>query len=369
MLKKILFISAGAAAFCLVTPPGAAFFFTRGLSGFYAFLLALLLTALFTPLAVKAALRFNLLDYPAARKIHTRPVPRTGGAAIFTAFLLASFVVCNFSKEVAGLLAGLAVVFFAGFHDDLKSNSAFYRLSAQVAASCILISAGVFIRIFSEFPGSLILNYLLTVFWVTGIINAVNFMDGLDGLAAGLGLISGAAIFAVVCGTNRPELSCLLLAFLGVCAGFLPFNFKPAKIFLGDAGSSVIGYLLAGFSVMGVWNTSSPVIGFILPVLVLSLPIFDMLLTTFSRIKNGSVSTVKEWLEFTGKDHFHHRLLNLGFSQKSAVFFLYGLNLILCLLAFAVSLISEREALLLFLGAVLLFSLLTSLIRAGRKIA
>ena len=368
MIKKILYFLAAASAIYLLLPNSGTWFYVNNLRSIYVLLLSFLLAVIFTPLAIKAAFRFNILDLPNKRKIHSKPIPRIGGLAIFLAFLIAVARNYHFPKEVIGLLSGLVLVFSVEFLDDIKSNSAFLRLGAQVVAVVFLIISGVYITVIPEFPGSIFLNYLLTIFWVVGIINAVNFLDGVDGLAAGLGIVSGLSFFSIIYMSGQFELSYLLIAFIGACAGFIIFNFKPAKIFLGDSGSSTIGFLLASFSIIGVWDQKNALIGSAMPVLVMGIPIFDMLYTTVSRIKNGSVTTVKEWIEFTGKDHFHHRLMHMGFSQKATVFFLYVLNIIFGLSALALTRSSEKEAMILLVQAVLIFGIIVVLMRVGRKI-
>src|SRR3989339_58990 len=368
MIKKILYFSAGAGALYLLMPFGGTWFYANNLRSIYVLLLAFLLAVIFTPLAIKVAFKFSILDIPNDRKIHLKPIPRIGGLAIFLAFLIAVGRNYHFPKEVIGLLSGLVLVFAAEFLDDIKSNSAFLRLGAQVVAVIILIISGVYITVIPEFPGSVFFDYLLTVFWVVGIINAVNFLDGVDGLAAGLGIVSGLGFFAIIYISGQLELSYLLLAFLGASIGFILFYFKPAIIFLGDSGSSTIGFLLASFSIIGVWDKNNVMIGVAMPVLIMGIPIFDMLYTTISRIKNGSVSTLREWIEFTGRDHFHHRLMHIGFSQKATVIFLYVLNLILGLSALALTRASEKEALLLLFQAVLIFGIIVVLMRVGRKV-
>ena len=370
MIKKILLFFPAAGALLLLLPAGADRFFNNGFSEAYFFLLPFLLAVFFTPFAARWGLKLKILDIPDARKIHLNPVPRTGGTVLFFAFLIAAGKIFYFPKEILGLLAGLIVVFLAEFLDDIKSNSAFLRLGAQAAAAVILITAGVYIRILPEFTGHIYIEYLLTVVWVTGIINAVNFLDGVDGLAAGLGIISGLSLFAIVYLAGQKELSLLLLAFTGALTGFIIFNFKPAKIFLGDSGASLIGFLLAGFSLIGIWGRPNSLPKQAIPLLVLAIPIFDMLYTTISRIKNGSVTTLKEWIEYTGRDHFHHRLMNIGIPDVATVLFLYGLNLIMGFLALALTCLQGKAALLPIILALLIFTAIVVYMRGkARKLA
>ncbi|MEI6845729.1 MAG: MraY family glycosyltransferase, partial [Candidatus Firestonebacteria bacterium] len=207
MIKKTLYFISILGVICLLLPSGGAWFFVRNLPGIHIFLLAFLLAVVLTPLAIKAAFKFKILDRPNKRKMHLKPVPRLGGAAVFTAFLISAAAASNyyFSKEVTGIIAGLALVFIVELLDDIKSNSVFLRLGAQVGAVIILIVSGVHISVFPVFPGSIYLNYLLTFVWVVGIINAVNYLDGLDGLAAGMGIISSLSFFAVIYLSVRPE--------------------------------------------------------------------------------------------------------------------------------------------------------------------
>lgn len=367
MVKRVPYAAAGVAALLLL-PAAGTWFYLNNSRGTYVFLLAFSLVVAFTPAVIWFAYKMKILDLPDSRKIHANPIPRIGGLAIFLAFMITVFRNFRFPPEVIGLLSGALIIFIAGFADDIKSNSAFLRLGAQLAAVAALIYSGVYIKFVPIFKYSLLLDYLLTAFWVVGIVNAINFLDGIDGLAAGLGAISGLCFFIIVFLSGQKELAYLLMAFIGACCGFLVFNFRPAKIFMGDSGSSVIGFLLAGFSIIGVWNSHNRVIGAAMPILILGIPIFDMIYTTISRVINGSVKSVKEWLEFTGKDHFHHRLLNIGFSQRSGVIFLYALNLILGLSSVALLNTTEAVAYLLLVQAVFIFLIIVTLMRTGRKL-
>lgn len=369
MIRKTVYAACVAAALYLLMPFGGTWFYLNNLRPGYVLLLSFLLAVIFTPLAIKMAFKYKILDIPGARKIHKKPIPRIGGLALFFAFLIAVLRNFHFPKEVVGLMAGTLIIFVAEFMDDIKSNSAFFRLGAQVAAVIVLIASGVYITVIPDFPGSTILDYLLTLFWVVGIINAVNFLDGVDGLATGLGIISGLCFFYIVYFTGQTQLSYLILAFIGTCLGFILFNFKPAKVFLGDSGSSLIGFLLASFAIIGVWNSKNAVIGSAMPILVLGIPIFDMIYTTISRILNGSVKSVKEWIEFTGKDHFHHRLMHIGFSERATVVFLYCLNITVGLSAIALIHSTEREAYLLLFQAVFIFFIIIVLMRVGREVS
>jgi UDP-GlcNAc:undecaprenyl-phosphate GlcNAc-1-phosphate transferase len=164
---------------------------------------------------------------------------------------------------------------------------------------------------------------ILTVIWVVGITNAVNFFDGMDGLAAGLTAICALCFFIVAAITHQAYIGYLTIALAGSSLGFLKFNFKPATIFLGDSGSTFLGFTLAGIAVMGGWAEKNPKVALSLPILILSVFIFDMIYITIARSLDGKVRNLKEWIEYTGKDHLHHRLVNLGFTETETVLFIY----------------------------------------------
>ena len=208
---------------------------------------------------------------------------------------------------------------------------------------------------------------ILTLIWIVGITNALNFLDGIDGLAAGFTAISALGFSVISYLTNQPELGLVALVLAAGCIGFLPYNFKQAKIFLGDAGSTFIGFTLAGIAVLGDWASDS-VIRLTIPILILGVPIFDMIFTTIMRIKEKKISTPLEWLNYTGKDHFHHRLVDLGLRPMSAVFFIYFVTVALGINAIIISYAKETFAgILAILQASIIFGAIAVLMVVGKR--
>jgi UDP-GlcNAc:undecaprenyl-phosphate GlcNAc-1-phosphate transferase len=214
-------------------------------------------------------------------------------------------------------------------------------------------------------------NLLLTGVWILGITNAMIFFDGMDGLAAGLGAIIAFFLGVVAFQTNQPFLGWISLAVLGSCLGFLPYNFRPggsAVIFLGDAGSTVIGFVLACIAVYGDWAEGQPIVSLVSPVLIFWLLIFDMAHITGDRIFTGKVRSFREWIEYVGKDHLHHRIADVLGSRPKAVLFIYLMGLCLGLSAIVLRDAGTVDAILLIVQAVILVALITVLERRGRTV-
>jgi UDP-GlcNAc:undecaprenyl-phosphate GlcNAc-1-phosphate transferase len=263
------------------------------------------------------------------------------------------------------------ILFGIGILDDIREVSAGLKLLTQLACSLLVMSSGVILRVLPVDLGifAAIGNSLLTLFWIIGIANAMNFFDGMDGLAAGLGAVISFFLGVVAFQTGQPFLGWVAIAMLGGCLGFLPFNFrlkKHAAIFLGDAGSVVIGFILACVAVYGDWAQGNPVVALVSPVLIFWILIFDMVHITVDRILTGKVKNFKQWIEYVGKDHLHHRLANVLGGRKQSVLFIYLLGV--CLGTSAVVLRNARptDAVLLIIQACIMVVLITVLERRGR---
>ncbi|HOW28304.1 MAG TPA: MraY family glycosyltransferase [Elusimicrobiota bacterium] len=351
-------------------PPGwvSAWAWQYGLRWAFVLAIALFMTSLFTPLCIHYAFRLNVLDIPNDRKMHSHPIPRMGGLAIYLALLLTTVRNFQFSREVSGLMAAVTVIFVVSLIDDIRGLSAFSRLAAQLVAAGILLSSGVRINFIPAMPGEALIEMAITVVWLVGITNAFNFLDGVDGLAGGMGVVCASLFFVIAWETRQSYISYFMAALTGGCLGFLPYNWRPARIFLGDSGSTLIGFSLAGLAVIGTWADNNPVVALSTPLLILSIPIFDMIYTTVSRIKNDQVHNVREWLEFTGKDHFHHRLMHLGLDEKRTVGFILIVNLCLGLGAVVIrNTANPLGAGLLLFQAVLIFIMIVILMLLGRQ--
>jgi UDP-GlcNAc:undecaprenyl-phosphate GlcNAc-1-phosphate transferase len=274
-----------------------------------------------TPVARWLAPHVGVIDHPSARKVHARPMPRLGGAAIFLAFILALVVFenrYNF-QQLAGILIGATFVSFLGIWDDRWGLRPILKLIGQILGALILVMAGVHTELF-PWPA---LDVALTVLWVVGITNAFNLLDNMDGLSGGVGAVA-AAFFMLLAAMSRPPqvlVAALSAALLGVCLGFLAYNFNPATIFMGDAGAMFIGYTLAAVGIKLRFPGNITFVTWMIPVLVLGVPIFDTTLVFISRLRRGLNP-----LTTPGKDHTSHRLVSMGFTQREAVLILYLLG-------------------------------------------
>ncbi|MBN1621914.1 MAG: undecaprenyl/decaprenyl-phosphate alpha-N-acetylglucosaminyl 1-phosphate transferase [Endomicrobiales bacterium] len=319
------------------------------------FILAFVGTVVFTPASIIVAKKFNVLDYPRARKVHRKPLPRWGGIGIYLGFFIAILVLFKFVnpfrelmtleyksvslfKQLLGIVFGSSLIFILGIIDDKKPVKSFTKLLVQIIAVYIAIDYGVriqglaipFVEKYYNFP--LILGQIVTVFWLTGFMNTINLADGLDGLAAGIGAIAAGTFFIVaLLQATTSDLflskqlalsSVLAITLMGACLGFLVWNFYPAKVFMGDCGALFIGYILATTSVIGTLK-STAVIALFIPIVVVALPILDVALSIFRRLRKGMGVMEPD------KDHIHHRLLSFGWTQREVVLLMYVFTLIL----------------------------------------
>lgn len=295
----------------------------------FLFACAFFLTYLLTPAMRLAAARLNIMDLPDERKIHKKPTPKLGGLAIYMAYVLVIFFNFDFSIELKGVIIGGTIILLVGLMDDIRSLRASWKLAGQIFASSALVLSGVKFNFLPEVWWGHAGEIVLTFIWVVGITNAVNFFDGMDGLAAGLTAICSLSFFIVAEVTGQSYLGYITVVLAGSCLGFLRFNFKPASIFLGDAGSTFLGFTLAGVAIMGGWAENNPKVALTLPILILSIFIFDMTYITITRILRKRVTSFREWIEYTGKDHLHHRLVLLGFTEIQTVLLVYLMALCL----------------------------------------
>lgn len=331
----------------------------------FSFILAFVLTLAFRRIATK----FKILDHPEKRKIHETPIPLLGGLAIYISYVVTIFLNFSFSPELKGVILGGTVILLVGLIDDVKKLSATWKLVAQVLAAGILMVYGVRLSFLPNNWWGIGGEILLTLIWVVGITNAVNFFDGMDGLATGSITICSLSFFIVALMTHQAYLSYLTVALAGSCLGFLLFNFKPASIFLGDAGSTFLGFTVAGIAVMGGWAQDNPKVALSLPLLILSVFIFDLVYISLSRIYRGQVKNLKEWIEYTGKDHLHHRLVALGLTEPQAVLFIYLIAA--CLGISAINLRAPWDIVIFLeiLQGLFIFTIIVILMRTARKSA
>jgi UDP-GlcNAc:undecaprenyl-phosphate GlcNAc-1-phosphate transferase len=298
------------------------------------FVLALLLATGITPVVIRLCQRSNTLDMPDARKVHTRGIPRLGGVAIFGALsigltLAVYAVIGNFlniaadqARLILVIYAGLCGFFLIGFFDDLKSIRALVRLAAQfaVATVVVLLAGGTALRITTLFGGRTLPDWLsiaITVLWIVAVVNTFNWIDGLDGLASGVALISALAFYTISLlkpGLPNAALTMAICAVLaGAVVGFLRYNFQPARIFLGDGGAFSLGYVLAVVSVIGLFKTAAA-ISFITPVAILVLPLGDTLFAILRRL------WLRQPVTQPDNKHIHHRMFAYVSSRYRAYF-------------------------------------------------
>lgn len=332
----------------------------------FAFAAALVASLSLTPAIRRLALRLGILDRPGPRKVHRTPIPLLGGLAIYTGAVLAIilFIDSNARVQVVGILAGSTLLVIVGLFDDLGFlHHQFKLLVAMPVAALFLLAAGIRATVFSSLfsPALLLLgssaflhlaDSALTVFWVVGITAACSILDHMDGLLAGETAIASAFFLLLATLSGQILVGTLAAALLGAALGFLCWNFNPAKIFMGDGGAMFLGFLLATLGLKLRIPTLPPATSWMIPVLILAVPIFDTTLVTISRLRRGLIPFASP-----GKDHTTHRLANLGLGPRGAVLVLYAGGILFGLLALLVPRLSIWGSLLL-LGLVLLVALL-----------
>jgi len=299
-------------------------------------LVALLASFGLTPFVRLIALRGGAVDHPDARKRHNTPTPKLGGVAVLSAFVLALGRTATIDREMLAISASALTLMLAGALDDTRGLSARLRLGLQLSCSLVVIAAGVRLNLLPG-PVGVAGNVLLSVLWIVGITNAYNFIDGIDGLAPSLGALIALLMGLVASLSGQPGLAVACAALAGALLGFLPHNLRsgrPASIFLGDSGSASVGFLLAALAIKEDWAEGDPLVSLATPVLLFSVLIYDMIQTTVSRVVTGRVRSFREWIDFVGRDHIHHRFTRLLGDQRRALVLILSLSLGLGLSAF-----------------------------------
>jgi UDP-GlcNAc:undecaprenyl-phosphate GlcNAc-1-phosphate transferase len=313
----------------LMTPFIRELFFERFGRWLYILLFASSTAGILTPIMRIIAARVGIVDTPGGRKIHSRVTPLLGGVAIMISFisdLLANMILD--ARDVT-LVAGGTVVAIVGLIDDWKGIRARYKLIVQIAVVIILIRSGIILNLFPEHTlWGYLLNAAFSVIWIVGLTNAMNFIDGMDGLAAGVSAIISLFLGLVAFQTHQPFMGWIAIAMLGSCLGFIPFNFrvhKQASIFLGDAGSTFFGFVLSALAIKAEWADNNPIVSFATPVLIFWVLIYDMAYISIERIATGKVKSFQDWIDYVGTDHIHHRLLAVFGDRRKVVWFIYFL--------------------------------------------
>ncbi len=315
-------------------------------------LIAALVAVISTPVVRSLAFRVGAVDIPKDnRRMHDHPIPRMGGLAIFFGFILSVLIFVPLTPELRGMLLGSVVIVILGILDDIFALPALPKFFVQIGAALIAVLEGNRIEflsnpnLFSKDPfwelGWLAIP--ITVLWIVGITNAVNLIDGLDGLACGVSTISSMTLLVIALVVKEPDVAILMAALSGACIGFLPYNLNPAKIFMGDTGSTFLGFILAVVSIQGLFKFYA-IISFAVPFLMLGLPIFDTCFAILRRVSHGQSPMAPD------RGHIHHRLIDMGFTQKQAVAVLYIISAILGLSAVVLTTIGVVRAMLFLLA-------------------
>ncbi len=289
------------------------------------FLIAMTVTLAGIPWVRRAAIAMGLVDLPSQRKAHRTPTPLLGGTAIFIGAIIGVLLIYggNPQPTVIGVVLAASVVALTGLIDDYRPLPAWAKLGGQLLGFLILAYFGIRVRL----PVPDIVNYAITLIWLLGITNAINFLDNMDGLSAGISAVSSSFILLLALINGQFLVGALAAGLLGACLGFLRYNFPPAQIFMGDVGSLFLGFLLAVLGIQLRFPANSNFVTWMVPVFILGLPIFDMVLVVTSRIRRGLSPNTP------GKDHISHRLVRLGFSSREAVLILYLISGVLGMMA------------------------------------
>lgn len=309
-----------------------------------AFLIAFIISMMLTPYTIRIAEKIGAVDVPKdKRRMHTREMPKFGGPAVIIGFLVSViyllivmsiedsinlFTEEQYGKKLIGLFLGILTITILGIIDDTKDLKPLVKLIGQIVAAVIVVAFGtkiehITIPFLYKIGLSDVFSTLITIIWIVGITNAINLIDGLDGLSSGITSIACISLLIIFCLNGSPLIAIILItALIGAIVGFLPFNFAPAKTFIGDTGSNFLGFMLAVISILGIAKTYTLAV-IVLPVIVLGLPIFDVVWAIIRRIIKGkSLKAVFK----ADKGHLHHKLVAKGFSQKQAVLILYGIS-------------------------------------------
>lgn len=300
-----------------------------------ALLAAALIALVTTPVVRSLAFKMRAVDVPKDnRRMHSHPIPRMGGLAIFLGFLFSVLIFVPLTDELRGMMLGAVVIVVLGVLDDIYALPAMPKFLVQIGAALIAVLQGNVIthlsnpNLFSASPiwNLGVLSIPFSVLWIVAITNAVNLIDGLDGLACGVSAISSMTLLVIALTVSEPQVALLMAALAGACLGFLPYNLNPAKIFMGDTGSTFLGYVLAVVSIQGLFKYAT-IISFAVPFLLMGLPIFDTCFAILRRVSHGQSPMAPD------RGHIHHRLIDMGLSQKQAVAVLYVITAILGLSA------------------------------------
>ena len=342
------------------------------LTALIAALAAAAVSFVLTPLVKRFAVRFGFVDVPKdARRMHHKPIPTIGGLAIFGAFLLIVLVMADLNRQLLGMLAGGLIMVVLGVVDDKYDLNAKFKFLVQILAAAIPVSQGCVISYISNPLATLVgspnvslgvLTIPVTILWIVALTNAVNFIDGLDGLSVGVCSISCLTMGEIALALGQSSEALVLGCLLGACLGFMPYNINPAQIFMGDTGATFLGFMLACMSVTGLFKLYA-VISFAVPILVLAVPLFDISFAFIRRTWNH-VSPMH-----ADRSHIHHRLIDRGFTQRQSVMILYVVACLLGVCGVLVSTTGPGKALMVLLAVIAIGTVSLWLLSRGRPAA
>lgn len=331
-----------------------------------AFFVSFLVAYISTPLLRRVAVTLEIMDIPNKRKIHKKATPLLGGVAIYLGFVTGFFFHFEELRYFLPVLLGGTLMLGVGVVNDFRELSAKFRLLCQVLIALVIVNSGIRVDFLpNNFLGNLG-EVLITIIWIIGVTNAYNYLDGMDGLASGSAAINLFCFGVILLLGFQPYLCAVSVILAAACVGFLPHNFKRRKIFLGDAGSTFLGFILACVAVMGTWAEDN-IVKLSIPFLILGVPVFDMIFTTVVRIHQKKVSNITEWFEYAGRDHFHHYLVDLGLSPVGAVLFIYAVTVSLGMSAILVTNDSPLEALFVVMQSAIIFTIIGVLMVVAKK--
>ncbi len=320
---------------------------------FITFFLPLTISIIIIPILIKLSKKFQLFDKPSLRKIHKKPVSRLGGVGIFISFIL-TFYLFSLTKKITFIsipnqpiyFLMLLLSFAVGFADDLFTLRVRYKLLAQIIIAFITSLSGLMIQQITILNSFTIkfgpFSHIITIIWIVSFMNAINFTDGLDGLASGIVIISSIFLFIISILTGNITVVYIILILLGSVIGFYVYNFPPANIFMGDGGSYFLGYMYATIGLMGVQKSTMAII-FIVPIVFMLIPIIDILNVICIRIKN------KKNIFLPDNNHLHYKLLSLGLSIKNILTLMYFITFILGIFGFLIFLFAKEHSFILFI--------------------
>jgi len=369
--QRIVWLSALIVFLLLLIPLVRHIFFEQFGRWLYIFLFAFSTAALLTPIMTAIATKTGIVDIPGGRKIHSKVTPLLGGVAIIISFISALLANMILDTRDIALIAGGTVVAIVGLIDDWKNIRAGYKLFIQIFVVILLIRSGIILNLFPiHTTWGYLLNAALSIIWIVGLTNAMNFIDGMDGLATGVSAIISLFLGLVAFQTNQPFMGWIAIAMLGSCLGFLPFNFslhKRASIFLGDAGSTFVGFVLSALAIKAAWADNNPIVSFATPVLIFWVLIYDMAYISIERIISGKVKNFREWIDYVGTDHIHHRLLAVFGDRRKVVLFIFFLCATLGISAIILRNARLIDGILTVLQAFLITVIVSILEYSGRK--